>query len=59
MLDTDLFRHNEELHNSCPLSDILRMINSEGVKWSGYVEGMREKRTVYQMVAINLKERDH
>jgi hypothetical protein len=39
--DGDLRKlHNEELHNLCSLTDIIRMIKSRGMRWTGYAARM-------------------
>jgi hypothetical protein len=42
--------HNEELHNLYSSPSIIRIIKSRGMRWSGHVARMREKRNVYRLL---------
>jgi hypothetical protein len=43
-------RHNEELHNLYSLPNIIRMIKSRRVRWSGRVARMGAKRSAYNVL---------
>jgi hypothetical protein len=40
--------HNEELHDLCLLSNIIRVIKSRRMRWAGYVVRMGERRGAYR-----------
>jgi hypothetical protein len=42
--------HNEELHNLCSSSGIIRIIKSRWMRWAGHVAGMGEKRKVCKLL---------
>jgi hypothetical protein len=42
--------HNEELHNLCSSSDIIRIMKSRRMRWAGHVARMGEKRNVYRLL---------
>jgi hypothetical protein len=41
--------HNEELHDLYSSQNIIRMIKSRRMRWSGHVACMGEKRTAYSI----------
>jgi hypothetical protein len=43
--------HNEEIHNLCSSPNIIRMIKSRRMRWSGNVERTWEKRNAYRNLA--------
>jgi hypothetical protein len=45
--------HNEELHNLCSSTSIIRMIKSRRMRWAGHVARMGEKRTAYRRLVGN------
>jgi hypothetical protein len=42
--------HNEELHNSYSSPNIIRMINSRGMRWAGHVARVGETRNAYRIL---------
>jgi hypothetical protein len=46
---------NEELHNLYSSSNIIRMIKSRRMRWTGHVARMREKRNAYRILVGNLE----
>jgi hypothetical protein len=44
--------HNEELHNLYTSPSIIRMVKSRGIRWSGHVARMGEKRNIYRLLAV-------
>jgi hypothetical protein len=42
--------HNEELHDLCSLSSIIRVIKSRRMRWVGHVARMGEKRNAYKLL---------
>jgi hypothetical protein len=42
--------HNEELHNFCSFTSIIRMIKSRRIRWAGHVARMVEKRNAYRIL---------
>jgi hypothetical protein len=42
--------HNEELHNLCSLSNIIRVIKSERVRWTGNVACIGQKGNAYRVL---------
>jgi hypothetical protein len=42
--------HNEELHNLCSSSSIIRVIKSRRMRWAGHVSRMGEKRDAYRIL---------
>jgi len=48
---------NEELHNVCTSPDIIRVIKSRRMGWTGHVECMGEMRNAYSILVG--KGRDH
>jgi ribosomal protein S17E len=42
--------HNKELHNLYSSPDIIRMIKSRGMRWTGYVTRMRAKKNAYKIL---------
>jgi hypothetical protein len=42
--------HNGELHNLYSSPSIIRMIKSRGVRWTGHVARMGEKRNAYKIL---------
>jgi hypothetical protein len=51
--------HVEELHNVYTSPDIIRMIQSRSIRWTGHVAGMGETRNAYRVLVGKQKERDH
>jgi hypothetical protein len=47
---------NEELHNLYSSRNIIIMIKSRRMKWTGHVAGMREKRNAYRILMANPEE---
>jgi hypothetical protein len=47
--------HNDELHNLYSSADIIRMVKSRWVRWTGQVARMGAKRSAYR----GKKEKDH
>jgi hypothetical protein len=41
---------DEEYHNLCSLSNIIRIIKSMRMRWKGHVALMREKRNIYRIL---------
>jgi hypothetical protein len=50
---------NEELHDLHSSQCIIRMIKSRRMKGAEHVEGMREKRYGYRLLARKQRERNH
>jgi hypothetical protein len=44
--------HNEEIHNSYFLPNIVRMIKSRMIRWAGHVERMEEKRNAWRISMV-------
>jgi hypothetical protein len=44
--------NNEELHNSYSSPQIIRMIKSWRMRWTGHVERIGEKRTAYRALVV-------
>jgi hypothetical protein len=42
--------HNEELYNLYSFPDIIKLIKSRRVRWSGHVARMGEERKVYKVL---------
>jgi hypothetical protein len=42
--------HNEELHNLCSSLNMIRMIKSRRMRWTGHVVRKGEKRNAYRML---------
>jgi hypothetical protein len=42
--------HNEELHNLYPCPDIIRIIKSRRMRWTGHVAHMGEMRNMYRIL---------
>jgi hypothetical protein len=42
--------HNEELHSLYSLPNIIRMIKSRRMRWTGHVARMGDKRTAYRIL---------
>jgi hypothetical protein len=40
--------HSEELHNLYSSPDIIRQMNSRGMRWSGHVARLGEERKLYR-----------
>jgi hypothetical protein len=51
--------HNEELNDLCSSPNIVRVIKLRGIKWSGYIVRMRERRAYTGFWWGNFTERDH
>ena len=51
--------HNEELNDLYSSPSIVRVIKSRIMRWAGYVARMVEKRAVYRVRWVNLRERNH
>jgi hypothetical protein len=51
--------YNEELHNLYYSPNIIRNVKSRRIRWTGYVEGMWEKRMYIGYWWKRQKERDH
>jgi len=49
--------HNEELNDLYCSPDILRVIKSRRMRWSGHVARMGDRRGPYRVLVGNLKER--
>jgi hypothetical protein len=50
--------HNEELHNLYSSPNIIRMIKSRGMRWTGHMARMGEKWNAYR-VLVGKPEGDH
>ena len=50
---------NEELHSLYRLPNIARAIKTRRLRWAGHVARMKESRSAFKMLAVNLQERDH
>jgi hypothetical protein len=48
--------YSEELHNLYVSSDIIRVIKSNRMKWSGHVARMEEMRNPYKILSENLED---
>jgi hypothetical protein len=46
--------HNEELHNLYSSPNIIRMIKSKKIMWTGNVAQMEEKRNTYRILVGNV-----
>jgi hypothetical protein len=46
--------HNEKLHNLYSSPDIIRMIKSRRMRWTGYVERMGDMRNAYKILLVKL-----
>jgi hypothetical protein len=44
--------HNEELHNLYISPNVIRMIKSRRMRWTGHVARMREKRIAYRILVV-------
>jgi hypothetical protein len=44
--------HSEELHNMYSSPDIIRMIKSRTIRWTGYIAHMEVKRHAYRFLAV-------
>ena len=42
--------HNKVFHDACSSRNIIRMIESRGMRWAGHVAGMGERRGVYEVL---------
>jgi hypothetical protein len=42
--------HNEELHNLCSSSNIIRQMKSRRIRWAGHVARMGEERKLYSVL---------
>jgi len=51
--------HNEELNYLYSSPNIVRVIKSRRMRWTGYIARMSERRGVYRVLVRNLRERDH
>jgi hypothetical protein len=51
--------HNEELNDLYSSHNIVWMIKTRRMRWTGHVAYMGERRGVYSVLVRNLKERDH
>jgi hypothetical protein len=51
--------HNEELNNMYSSPNIVRVIKSRKMRWTGHVARMGEGRGVYRILVGNLKKGDH
>ena len=51
--------HNEELNDLYSSPNIVRVINSRRMRWTGHVARMGERRGVYRVLVGNLRERFH
>jgi hypothetical protein len=51
--------HNEKLHNLCSWSNIIRMIKSRRMKWTGHIACMGEKRNACRAFVGKRKGTDH
>jgi hypothetical protein len=49
--------HNEELHNLYSSLNIIRMIKSRRMRWSGHVARMGERRLAYRILVEKLEGR--
>jgi hypothetical protein len=49
--------HNEELNDLHYSPKVIRMIKSRGMRWTGYVARMGERRGLYKFWWGNLRER--
>jgi hypothetical protein len=51
--------HNEELHNLYSLPDIIRIIKSKRIRWTGHVARMGSKSNAYMALMGKPEGRDH
>jgi hypothetical protein len=51
--------HNEELHNLYSWPNIIRMIKSRRMRWTGHVARMGEKRNAYRILMGKPEGKDH
>jgi hypothetical protein len=51
--------HNDELHSLYSSPNIVRVIESRGMRWAGHVARMEEGRGVYRVLVGRPKARDH
>jgi hypothetical protein len=51
--------HNEELQDKESPPNIIRVIRSRTIRWTGHVSCMGEKRNAYRILVGDLKERDN
>jgi hypothetical protein len=49
--------HNDELRDLYSSPSIIRIIKSRRMRWSGYVERMREKRNAYRLFVVKPEEK--
>ena len=49
--------HKEELNDLYSSSNIVRVVKSRNMRWSGHVAGLRESGGVYRVLVGNLRER--
>jgi hypothetical protein len=47
-------QHNEELHNLYSSLNIIRIISSRRIRWTGHVARMEEKRNAYRILVGKL-----
>jgi hypothetical protein len=50
--------NNKELHSLCQSPNVVRAINSKGLKWAGHVPRMEKSRSAFKIYQVNLQERD-
>jgi hypothetical protein len=51
--------HNEKLHKLYSSPNIIRMMKSKGMRWTGHVARMGEKRNAYRILLGRQVERDN
>ena len=51
--------HNEEIFYLYSLSNIVRVIKSSRMRWTGHVARMGERRSFYRLGWGNLRQREH
>jgi hypothetical protein len=51
--------HNEEPNDLYCSPNVVRLIKSRRVRWSGHVARMGERRGIYRVLVGYLRERDH
>jgi hypothetical protein len=51
--------HNEELHDLCSSSNIVRVIKSRRMRWAGHVARLGRREACVGFFVGKLRERDH
>jgi hypothetical protein len=50
--------HNEELHSLCRSPNVVTLLKSRRLRWTGHVARMEEGRSVFKILTGKLQEKD-